>query len=115
MKKIWTKFKHWIIHKLGGFVTPIRPVDVCTIHKEIITLESKIAVSQPSLSGYDNIKNNNIEWFKENCPRDVLVLKGSIADKIFDLDEEVIDIDHSWDPNTDRVFLRARIRIAKNN
>ena len=113
-KTTWTKFRHWLIKKLGGHVFENSvPLIRDVYHSNVLTLESRVVVKQPNYRGDDNINNNNIEWFKDNFPRDIIHLKRSLLNEIEKLDDKVITYDHSWDPITDEVVIRARIRIIE--
>ena len=114
-KTTWIKFKHWLIKKLGGHVFENSvPLIRDVYHSNVLTLESRVTVKQPSFRGFDNINNNNTEWFKDNFPRDVIHLKSALANAIVELDDGAITFDHGWDPITDEVVIRARIRIVEH-
>lgn len=105
MKKLWTKFKRWLIVKLGGYLegpktykvehtygtsTAVRPICVCAVHK---------------ISG---------DHMRYASPRDIF-------DDLFEglkyeirKNEDLFTIDHSWDPITDEVIYRIVIKLIPN-
>lgn len=112
-KTTWTKFRHWLIKKLGGYATPIGTIEVSTYHRDVLTLESSIAVHHPRVRSFDDA-TPNIKWFEDAYPVDMMCLKDCMANKIMEMGDEAIEVTQSYDPVLDTVIIRGRIRIAAN-
>lgn len=107
MKKLWTKFKHWLIKKLGGYVNaPVRPIIHQYGEHEVI----KLTVSTKAEARY---------WFgtPNNNYRDTMKLYASraLAAEIYDHADELfkIDVDDTPKFDTDAITVRATVHIVK--
>lgn len=114
MKKAWAKFKHLLIKKLGGYTTPVGSIKVNAYYRDVITLESSVAVHNPKIRSFDDAAPN-MKWFEDAYPVDMMCLKDTMASKIKEMGDEAIEVAQSYDPILGAVVIRARIRIAKNN
>ena len=103
MKKLWTKFKQWLIVKLGGHLegprtykvehihgtsTKVLPICICAVHK---------------ISG-DHMRYASPRVMFDN-------LFEGLRDEIRK-HEDLFTIDHSWDPITDEVTYRIVVTLV---
>ena len=94
MKKLWQRFKNWLIHKLGGYTKDY----VMTIeHAQVplVTLTSKVTITNAHRYHFD------IESIGDQILRD-------FADQLRDY----IDIETYVNPMEDITMYRATIKIA---
>lgn len=109
MKKLWTKFKHWLIKKLGGHVVkPIEP-HITYTHHDVVSVSACVR-AEPR------------HWFgdKSTQYRDMIIhsAKLSLAAKLADPEEDgtdviQIDVDESRTME-DFIIVGATIRVAEN-
>ena len=106
MKKLWTKFKHWLIKKLGGYVNaPVRPIVHQYGEPEVVTLTT-------------HIKVDRYEWFghasSTNREHVIERVKLAITSEIFNRADDFVKIDVDDTPkfDTDMVTVRATARVV---
>lgn len=105
---LWTKFKHWLIKKLGGYVNePIQPIVHHYGEHEVVTLTICTKVDAYDWFGHDSEANR--ERYKTYAKR-------ALASEIFDRADDFIKIDVDDTPkfDTDIVTVRATVRVVKN-
>ena len=74
-RKMWTKFKHWLIRKLGGYVAPCSNcakyiTTIIQTQKPIEKIEEWLNMNECNYMGYD---------YKNNQP----IAKTDVAQRIF--------------------------------
>lgn len=55
MRKLWKKFKHWLIRKLGGYVAPTQELKITHSVKPLIKLQTTLTLPDHYLAE-DRIK-----------------------------------------------------------
>ena len=94
MKKLWQRFKNWLIHKLGGY-TKDRVMTIEHTQVPLVTLTSKVTVTNAHRYHFD------METIGDQILRD-------LSDQLRDY----IDIETCVNPMEDITIYRATIRIA---
>ena len=95
MKKQWKRFKHWLIHKLGGHPTEITAqivhstVPLATVEAFITDTRFLVGVNEP-------------EEYVMEC------LMHNLANEL----RPLVQIDHCENPMEGAITYRARIQVA---
>lgn len=118
MKKLWTKFKHWLIKKLGGYVKePMKPT-YQYYGSDVITLQASVKANSRDWYGYRVFKYDQphdleakSEEFKERVMED---LKRQMADCISEHWDTLAQVDTCDMFDEDRVLVRATVRIVES-
>ena len=95
MKTLWTKFKHWLIRKLGGYIAPTRELKIEHTYVPVATITA-------TLTFPDNFQDT--EYIKE-----------ALAHKLGKELENYMTIHTEFNPETSpfEKTYRAIIKVAK--
>lgn len=113
MKKLVTKFKHWLIKKLGGYVNePMKPT-YQYYGSDVITLQASVKANSRDWYGrFDHDQAHDFAVkFKERVMED---LKRQMAECISEHWDTLAQIDTCDMFDEDRVLVRATVRIAES-
>lgn len=95
MKKLWKRFKHWLIRKLGGHPTEITAQIVHT-HVPLVTVEAFITDTR-FLVGVDKSEEYIMECLMHNLATELRPL---------------VQITHCENPMEGKITYRATIQVA---
>lgn len=107
MKKLWNRFKHWLIRKLGGYVSPEKP---CVVHHYTV---APVTVAS-ELKGVDYEKYHNDPNYREYIDR---VLVSRLKYSLYETRGHFVDIcesclTYSGPLMKTTIDLRASIKIC---
>lgn len=106
MKKMWTKFKRWLIKKLGGYIEG--PHMIKTYHIEPVCITAAI-------KGVRRDTYHSDPGYKEYAERALL---SNLSNYLYDHREHIIYISESIDPldlaEDQTISLRADIKVLPN-
>ena len=106
MKKLWKKFKCWLIKKLGGYLEETHVVEHYTVRP--VYVESQ-------LNGVDLNRYLEDSDFKKYIDT---MLIGRLSDKLYDDQEQLVRVVESV-PNNEfavsTISLRAMIKVYPNS
>lgn len=100
MKKLWTKFKRWLIVKLGGYLEGPRKFTVDHVRPFGITVQAcevcaVYTVRGDSIISDSYVKNRLFEALGDELRKH----------------EDLYNIDYSWDPITDEVVYKIVVKL----
>ena len=107
MKKLWTKFKHWLIGKLGGYVSPEKS---CVVHHYTVT---PVTVAS-DLKGVDYNHYHNDPGYREYVDK---ILISKLEDSLYETRGHFVDIcescpTYSGSRMKPTIDLKASIKIC---
>lgn len=104
MKKMWKKFKHWLIKKLGGCVIPSQELKITHQRSNIITTQSALTLFTFELARgryrIEDIKN----MLETKCARDIA--KYIVCNGLYTLEQ-------CENPMFDQVIYKATVQVVQ--
>ena len=113
MKKLWTKFKHWLIRKLGGYTEQFihkKEAVYVPAYAQPVTIMANVKADAGLWYGY---KFDPTERFRQLVMDE---LREKLMDELWEhADEGLVDIKYCDNIEEDTVTIQAIVRLYKFN